>query len=126
MYNQTRKCTTSSSGSPLMKTDLTKGLFQVIVRSRKIRHLITEEEMRGITLCHLEEMSKSLREDSAQVGAMLLHMHQDDLEAELPLFNGEVFCIIKHLSELMDPSIDTGKRFPISFCGLQCLVQEVL
>jgi hypothetical protein len=108
MNNQTRKCPTPSSGSSLMKTDLSKGLLQIIISSRQVRDLITEKQVRSITLSHLQEMSNGLGEDPTELRSMLLHMQQHDLETQFSLFNGKVIGIVEDLGQLMNPSIDTS------------------
>jgi hypothetical protein len=126
MNNQTGKGSTPSSRSSLVKTDTTKGLFQVIVGSWKIRYLITEKEVRCITLSHLQEMSNGLGEGSIELNGMLLHMQQHDLETQFSLFDGEIIGIIEDLSQLMDPSIDTRQHLPVRFCSLKSFVQQTL
>jgi hypothetical protein len=85
MNNQTWKCSTSSSGSPLMKTDMAKGLLQVIIGSRQVRDLITEKQVRSITMSHLKKMGNGLGEGPTELSGMLLHMQQHDLETEFSL-----------------------------------------
>jgi hypothetical protein len=122
MDDEARKGSSPPCGSPLMKTDMAKGLFQVIVGSWKIRHLITEKEVRRVTLCDIEEMGKRSLPENAQCGCLFLHLMYDDPEPELPLCERKVFCLIKDLDELMDPSIDISKGFPIGFCCLKGIV----
>jgi hypothetical protein len=113
MDDQTRKGSSPSRGSPLMKTNTAKGLLQIIVGSWKVRDLITKKEMRGVTVRDFEEMGKPSLPGNAQCACMLLNMMDNDPETELPLFNRKVFCLIKHLDKLMHPSINTGEGFPI-------------
>jgi hypothetical protein len=85
MNNETRKCTTSSGSSPLMKTDTTKGLLQIIVGAREVGNLITEKQVRSITLSDLKEMGNGLGEGPTELSGMLLHMQQHDLELQFSL-----------------------------------------
>jgi hypothetical protein len=126
MNDQTRKCSTSSGSSSLMKTDTAKGLLQIIVGSRQVGNLITEKEVRSITLSHFKEMGNSLGEGPTELSGMPLHMEQHDLELQFSLFNRKIIGIIEDLGQLMDPSIDTRECFPVRFRGLKSFVQETL
>jgi hypothetical protein len=42
------------------RTDLTKGLFEIVIGPWEVRNVITEKEGRPITLRDLEKMSESL------------------------------------------------------------------
>jgi hypothetical protein len=52
-------------------------------------------------------MSNGLGEGSTQLGGMVLHMEQHELETQFSLGNRKVIGFIKDVGKLMDPPIDT-------------------
>jgi hypothetical protein len=60
LNHESRKRSFSASGPSFMSADLTKRLFEIVIGPWEVRNLITEKEVRRITLRDLEKMSQSL------------------------------------------------------------------
>jgi hypothetical protein len=109
-----------------METHLAKGLLQIMIGAWQIRNLLAEKQMGTIAPRHLEEMGDRLRPSPSQLRCMPLHMPQDDLKPQLALFYRQLFGVIEHLSELVNPSIRPFEHFPSGSRGLEPLFQEAL
>jgi hypothetical protein len=107
MDDQSRNGSTPSRSPTLRSSHRAKRLLEAIVGPWQVSDLVAEKQMRSITAAHLEEMSNGLGEGSTQLGGMLLHMQQHELETQFSLCNRKVIGFIKDVGKLMDPPIDT-------------------
>jgi len=82
----------------------TKKLFEIVIGAREIRHAITVEQTRPITVADLEKVVDGRRQ-RACFGAVPLHRPEEPVQALLHRCLTELVLIIEDIRRTMHPAI---------------------
>lgn len=101
-----------------MSTDLTTGVFEIIVCPGEVKEWRTEEEVRRVSASDAQNRPHGLLPEGLEVLSSLADLLEKENELAWSFFNGNSLRVVEHLRSLMKPARDDGKRFPL---GRLCL-----